>query len=141
VGEPVLGRTTAADPCRAALRELGAPDSPRERAAMMIMVHVIDVESAGRKVWRDVPPLADVEVRVWTPLREGVIHACDCPQRTLTLELKEHMLSRLLMRRLDVASAVAEERITLCGAEPGDAEALADALRPCPWVYHQIDYL
>jgi predicted N-acetyltransferase YhbS len=125
----------------AALRRLGAALPPREQGAMMAMVHVLDIASTGQKVWRDVPALRDVEVRVWTPQREGVIHRAAAPRRTLTLELKEHELSRLLMRRLNAAVAVEEERITLCGEEPGDAEALAEALAPCPWAYHPIDYL
>ena len=140
LGEPVSVRATTGSMLEALLRRMGLADPPREHA-MMIMIHVVDPESTGRKVWRRVPALADVEVRVWTPEREGAIHAPAAPTRTLTLELKEHMLSRLLVRRLDVAAAVAEERITVCGARPGDAEALAQALAPCPWVYHQIDYL
>lgn len=124
-----------------ALRRLGATPPPRENAALMLMVHILDIASTGRKVWRDVPALRDVEVRVWTPEREGIIHAAATPKRTLTLEMKEHTLARLLMRRLDVARAVAEERITLHGDEPGDVEALTDALDPCPWMYHPIDYL
>ena len=139
-GEPLRCRVSAAAPIAAAVLELGAALPPRERASM-IMVHVLDIESTARKVWRHVPELRDIEVRVWTPLREGILHRPERVSRTVTLELKEHMLSRLLMRRLDVATAVAEERITLCGALPGDPEAIARALPPCPWVYHQIDYL
>ena len=139
-GRPLRCRVSTAAPLAQTIRELGVELPPRERSSM-IMVHVLDIESAGRKVWRDVPELRDVEVRVWTPAREGVLHAPACPIRSVTLELKEPMLSRLLCRRLDVAPAVAEERMTLCGGRPGDAQALARALPPCPWVYHQIDYL
>ena len=140
-GVPVRCYASHASPMTAALRDLGVELPPRERGAMMLMVHVVDIESTGRKVWRDVEALRDVEVRVWTPEREGAIHAPASPVRTITLELKEHTLSRLLMRRLDVAAAVAEERITLCGGRPGDAQALGEALAPCPWAYHPIDYL
>jgi len=139
-GRPLRCRVSTAAPLAQAIRQLGVELPPRERSSMT-MVHVLDIGSAGRKVWRDVPELRDVEVRVWTPSREGVLHAPACPTRSVAFELKEPMLSRLLCRRLDVAAAVAEERITLCGARPGDAEALARALPPCPWVYHQIDYL
>lgn len=138
-GQPVRCRVSTAAPI-AAVPAVRAALGPRERASM-IMVHVLDIESTGRKVWRPVPELADVEVRAWTPRREGVVHRAPSPARTVTLELKEPMLSRLLMRRLDVAAAVREERITLDGARPGDAEAIAQALPPCPWVYHHIDYL
>jgi len=140
-GAPVRCYASHGTLAAAALREMGAEFPPRERGAMMLMVHILDIESTGPKAWRDVPALRDVEVRVWTPEREGVIHRPEVPRRTLTLELKEHMLSRLLMRRLDVAVAVEEERITLRGDEPGDADALAKALAHCPWVYHPIDYL
>lgn len=139
-GAPVHYRLTAPSPLAPVLDDLGVAWPPRQGASM-IMAHVLDIESAARKVWRPVPALHDVEVRVWTPLREGVLHQPDRPARTLTIELKEPMLSRLLLRRLDLAAAVAEERITLCGARPGDPDALARALPPCPWVYHQIDYL
>jgi len=139
-GRPLRCRVSTAAPLAQAIRQLGVGLPPRERSSM-IMVHVLDIASAGRKVWRDVPELRDVEVRVWTPAREGVLHAAASAARSVTLELKEPMLSRLLMRRLDVAIALAEERMTLCGGRPGDAEALARALPPCPWVYHQIDYL
>ena len=138
-GQPVRCRVSTASPL-ATLADIRSALPPRERSSM-IMAHVLGIESTGRKVWRDVPELRDVEVRAWTPLREGLVHRAPSPARTLTLELKEPMLSRLLMRRLDVAAAVAEERITLHGAQPGDADALAQALPPCPWVYHQIDYL
>ena len=140
-GKPVGGRGTDGSLVANAFRALGATCPLREKGAMMIMVHILDIEATGSKVWRDVPALRDVEVRVWTPEREGVIHRADSPARTLTLELKEHMLSRLLMRRLDAAVAVAEDRITLCGAQPGDAGALSQALAPCPWAYHHIGYL
>jgi len=140
-GAPVRCLASHASPMAGALRKLGAPFPPRENGAMMLMVHVLDVESTGRKVWRDVPALRDVEVRLWTPEREGVIHAPPSPKRTLTIELKEHLLSRLLMRRLDVASAVAAELITIHGGQPADTALLAEALAPCPWVYHPIDYL
>ncbi len=139
-GRPLRCRVSTAAPIAEAVRRLGAELPPRERASM-VMAHVLDVEATGAKVWRHVPELRGVEVRVWTPLREGILHRAHAPERTLTVELKEHMLSRLLLRRLDVALAVAEERITLCGARPGDVDALARALPPCPWVYHHIDYL
>jgi hypothetical protein len=108
---------------------------------MCIMVHVLDIEATGRKVWADVSQLRDVDVRIWTPQREGILHRGTGSTRAVTIELKEHMLSRLLMRRLDLAAAVAEERVTLHGDRRGDLQALAAALAPCPWVYHHLDYL
>jgi len=140
-GQPVRCYASRGSPVVAALRELGAEFPAREHGAMMLMVHIIDIESTGRKVWRDVPRLRDVEVRVWTPEREGVIHQPRSRSRTLGVELKEHMLPRLLLRRLDARAAVAEERITLWGETSGDADSLAEALAPSPWVYHPIDYL
>lgn len=140
-GAPVRCYATHGCLLDAALRRLGTRCPPRERGGMMPMVHVLDIASTGAKVWRDIPGLRDVEVRVWTPEREGIVHGAAAPKRTVTIELKEHALARLLMRRLDVARAVAEERVTLHGDEPGDAEALTNAFDPCPWIYHPIDYL
>jgi len=140
-GAAVQARVTPGTVVEAAFRRLEARPPARESGATCIMVCVLDVESTGAKVWGDAPELRNVEVRVWTPLREGVIHRAEAAARTVTIELKEHMLSRLLMRRLDVRAAVQEERMTLHGDEPGDLEALARALKPCRWMYHQFDYL
>lgn len=124
-----------------AFTALGAGTPPRERGCSSIMVHVLDPESTFRHVLGDVPALRDVELRFWTPERDGVLRCPRSSARTVTIELKEHMLSRLLMRRLDVATAVTEERITLHGAQPGDVQALAAALCPAPWTTCRLDYL
>lgn len=140
-GDPVVASASPGSLVEQVFRSLGAPVPSRAQSSTCIMVRVLDIESTGRKVWVDVPQLSGVQVRVWTPEREGVLHAPAAAARVLTLELKEHMLSRLLMRRLDVACAVREERMTVHGERPGDVQALAEALRPCPWVTQRFDYL
>jgi len=140
-GAAITAYATSGSLVEQAFRALGADVPLRERGSTCIMVHILDTESTGRKVWNDVPELRDVEVRVWTPQREGIVHAPARAVRSLTLELKESMLSRLLMRRLDVACAVREERVTIHGDRPGDVESLARALKPCAWITQRLDYL
>jgi hypothetical protein len=140
-GMPVVARSASGGLMEEASRRMGAPPPARESGAMCIMVHVLDIETTGRNVWNPVPELEDVEVRVWTPDRDGVIHRPAAPARSVTVELKEHMLARLLMRRLDLRSAVREERVTLHNGTAADADALSEALSPCPWAFQQVDYL
>ena len=44
------------------------------------------------------------------------------------------------MRRLDVASAVASDLLTIAGESADDRERLAAALPYVPWEYHWIDW-
>lgn len=145
-----------------ALRSLGRPVSlPASRGTMLwrilnersisssvqvertrpVIVHILNIESTADRVWNCVSRLEDVTVRARTHAREGIIHRGPDSSRDITLDLHEQTLSRLLMRRIDVAQAVAEERIAVTGADQADIDALAAALPPCPWVYHGIDGL
>lgn len=122
-----------------AFQQLGFSSPLRNNA---FVVKPLNIPAIGNKIRQPVPGLENVEVRVWTPEREEMLFAAAGElKRKLTIQLKEDMLARLLVRRLDMAVALREERITLQGAVPGDVEALAEALRPCPWVFHEIDGL
>ena len=125
----------------AAALSLGATTNSRDLSVTFMMAGILDVESAGAKVWRSVPALDNVEVRVWTAERDGVIHWVKSPERTITLEMKEPTLSAMLCRRLSVKTAIEEERITVVGHREGDIDALNEALRPCAWHYDFIDHL
>jgi GNAT superfamily N-acetyltransferase len=123
------------------LTETSVRQAARVERVRPIIVHVLNIESTAAAVWQKVPQLESVEVKVKTHTREGVIHSVASAARTILLELHEHTLSRLLVRRIDVAQAVREERIAVTGATQADIDALTDALSPCPWVYHEIDGL
>ncbi len=106
-----------------------------------VIVHILNIESTADRVWNRVSRLEDVTVKARTGVREAVLHSGPHPAREITLDLHEQTLSRLLMRRIDVTRAVAEEQIATTGASQSDIDALAEALPPCPWAYHGIDGL
>ncbi len=118
------------------------PTPGRWKNANAVVVKPLDVPANYGKIDTPPPALAAAALRVWTPEREAVLYAPPGgAARDLTLELKEDMLARLLVRRMDLECALREERATLKGALPGDAAALAGALRPAPWVFQPIDGL
>ncbi len=124
------------------LWDKGFRPSPRGSSSMMIMAHVLDPAALAGKVWQENAEARPLEVSIWTPEREAVIHPSDgTPSRSVTLEMKEDALTRLLLARLDLVSAVRQELVTVAGAQEGDVEAIARALPFAPWVYHQIDYI
>ncbi|MBT3374902.1 MAG: GNAT family N-acetyltransferase [Lentisphaerae bacterium] len=124
-----------------AFTTLGAAPPSRGKGGCSIMVHILDPESTAGRVLHPVPALRGLELRYWTPERDGVLQSPQAPDRVITLELKEHMLSRLLMRRLDISAALAEERITLHGGCPEDTALLARAFAPAPWTTCRMDFL
>jgi GNAT superfamily N-acetyltransferase len=75
---------------------------------------------------------------VWTPertLRFGP------GEVSLQLEMKESDLHRLLLRRLDLESAVHEQRVTVRLGGWDSIRRVASVLSPVPWVYHHLDYV
>lgn len=106
-----------------------------------VIVHVLNIESTARRVWTGASGLGNISVKVRTHAREATLHGSADPTREISLDLQEHTLSRLLMRRIDVGQAVREERIAAKGADRADIDALTEAFRPCPWVYHGVDGL
>jgi GNAT superfamily N-acetyltransferase len=123
------------------LHEPSLSESVRVERTRPIIVHILNVETTADRVWRQVPRLDNVTVKVRTNVRDAILRPTPSGSREITLELHEATLSRLLMRRIDLVQAVAEERIAVTGADQADIDALADALPPCPWVYHRMDGL
>ncbi len=142
-GKNLYADVTPGSAIEGAVIASGGTTKVRNESATAIMVHIYDIASTGKKVWNSVPELENVTVKVWTPQREGVIHAAadNASGREIVLEMKEHALSRLLMRRLSLKSAIAEERITATGVLPGDLDYLTSSLTPCLWQYHYIDHI
>ncbi len=140
-GENLYFDVTPGSAIENAVIAAGGTTKTRNESSIAIMAHVYDLESTGRKIWNPVPELENVTVKVWTPEREGIIHAATRPDREIILEMKEPTLSRLMMRRLNLKSAVDEERITATGLHHGDPDHLTSALAPCHWQYHYIDHI
>jgi len=141
LGRPVTLSASYGTPLWDILNEMCARRSAREERVRPVIVHILNIESAAEAVWKDVPQLENVAVTVKTHTREGTLHPAESPEKTILLQLHEQTLSRLLMRRLNVAQAVREERIAITGALQSDIDALTEALSPCPWIYHEVDGL
>jgi len=139
---PVSFHMTRDDPMAAALQRRGAAPLPRSRSSMMIMAKLFDPEALARKVWDSSVELREAEVIAWTPQREACLYRAPAPvNRRITLEMKDDILARMLVGRLDAAAAYQQDLITVTGAGPGDVDAIARALPFCPWVHHDIDYI
>jgi GNAT superfamily N-acetyltransferase len=129
-------------PYRPLLEALGFRQTPRSESSTMIMAHVLDPEGLARAVWCTDEATAALDVRAWTPERACQLHAATgAERRTLLLEMKEHVLTRLLFRRLDLEAAIADGVVTVIGGDRWAVTALARALPPVPWTYHYLDYI
>lgn len=111
----------------------------------MILARPIRPERIFAKIWDtcgDGPLPEDLEVRAWTPGREFVLKEARERKRTVTLEMKDDILARFLMCRLDVEAAVKQELITVYGDV--DKEVLSRICSGVPfvrWVHHPTDYI
>jgi GNAT superfamily N-acetyltransferase len=74
----------------------------------------------------------------WTPQRTVRLGPGEA---SVQLEMKEDDLHRLLLRRLDLVSAVREQRVTVRGGGWDQVRRVASVLAPVPWVYHHLDYV
>src|SRR5204862_237954 len=70
---------------------------------------------------------------VWTPERTLRLGS---DETSLRLEMKEGDLHRLLLRRLDLDSAIRQQRVTVRAGDWDSIRRVASVLAPAPWVYH-----
>lgn len=125
------------------LREAGFIGIPRSRSSMMIMAYIIDPNSLAKKVWRENENLRNVKVSAWSPSRRVILHESEAstPSKEITLEMKDDILTRLLLSRLDLVSAVKQEMVTVVGGDMNDIRDIAYSLPYTPWEHHDIDYI
>ena len=124
---------------RPVFEELGFTPRPRGN---MIMGTPLDWEALAALVWVPQPELTEVQVELWTPDEEAVIHRpAGAPERAITIECKHEQAVRWLMSRLDLPAAYGSELLTCRGAQPGDIEALGRAIPFTPWEYQGIDHI
>ena len=82
-----------------------------------------------------------ITVEVWTPARSLTLRQEDQGAPTLSLEMKEETLHRLLLARVDLQAAVREQRVTVRAGDWDLLSRVAAILQPVPWVYHHLDYI
>ena len=141
LGPPVSLPASRGTPLWHLLSETPLSSAVQVERTRPVIVHILNAESTAGRVWVNVSRLEDATVQARTGARETLLYRGPHPAREIILDLHEQTLSRLLMRRIDVARAVSEERIATTGADQSDIDALTEALPPCPWVYHGIDGL
>lgn len=141
-GVSAHARLADGSPYAPVLQALGFRPRPRSRGGMMILGRLLDPEGLAEAAWRPSEATQGLEVTVWTPGREVILHrASGEGTRRVVLEMKESGLARLLLGRLDLTAALDMGLVTAPGASGADLAAVADALPWAPWAYHQLDYV
>ena len=104
------------------LKEAGFVGFPRSESSMMIMAHIVDPESLAKKVWRENENLRNVTVIAWSPRRQVILHQAETgvPRKKIILEMKDDILTRLLLSRIDLISAVKQELVTVAKGDMKD---------------------
>ncbi len=140
-GERKLGvniQISDEDPFRPLFQANGFLSEPR---GTIIMGQVIDVPSFFEKHWHERFGLYNTALEVTTPKDDYVLIDPETRQSTLTLEMKEEMLHRWLLGRLDLRARLTEGSITAYGANSAVIEQVCDAIPFSPWAYHFIDWI
>ena len=140
-GERKLGvniQISDEDPFRPLFQANGFLSEPR---GTIIMGQVIDVPSFFEKHWHERFGLYNTALEVTTPKDDYVLIDPETRQSTLTLEMKEEMLHRWLLGRLDLRARLAEGSVTAYGANSAVIEQVCDAIPFSPWAYHFIDWI
>lgn len=136
-GWPMTTIASVDSPWRMLMREMGFEESLR---ATMIMGQPIAPARLFEKVCADFDAVAELKIAIWSPGYEHTIWEGPDAKREIIIEGKELLLNRMLMRRIDIPSAVASDLLTIAGEEADDRERLAAALPYVPWEYHKIDW-
>ena len=140
-GERKLGvdiQASDADPFVPLFHSNGFLPEPR---GTIIMGQVIDVPEFFNAHWSERFELHNTALIVSTPREEYTLIDPEIRQNTLTLEMKEEMLHRWLLGRLDLRARLAEGSVTTYGASAQLVERLCDAIPYTPWAYHFIDWI
>jgi GNAT superfamily N-acetyltransferase len=122
-------------------RALGFTGSSRAMSSHFQMAHIIDPPALAQRQLADVPELSRTRIEAFIPEADYVLQAPDRATKTVMLEMKQETLARMLLSRLDLRAALAEERVTALGASAGDMDALARAFPLCRWEYSPVDHI
>lgn len=136
-GQPVTTIASVDSPWRMLMREMGFEEGLRHT---MIMGQPIAPGRLFEKVCADFDPVSELKINIWSPRYEDTIWEGEDATREITVEGRDLLLNRMLMRRVDVAAAVASDLLTIAGERADDRERLAAALPYAPWEYHKIDW-
>lgn len=140
-GERKLGvdiQASDEDPFVPLFRSNGFLPEPR---GTIIMGQVVDVPEFFNAHWSERFELHNTALIVTTPREDYTLIDPEIRQNTLTLEMKEEMLHRWLLGRLDLRARLAEGSVTAHGTSAQLVERVCDAIPFTPWAYHFIDWI
>lgn len=112
-----------------------------EPRGTIIMGQVIDIPEFFAQHWSSRFELHNTALVVATPKEEYVLIEPEIRQSTLTLEMKEEMVHRWLLARLDLRARLSEGSVTAYGTNSQVVERVCDAIPFTPWAYHFIDWI
>lgn len=125
-------------PYREALHRTGFEAKGR---GMQIMALSFDSKSLFEKLWKHKFNMPGIELKVWTPEQEFImLEAQGDKVKSVTLEMKEEILTRWLLGRIDFRARVNEGTITVLNGDDGIIDEIARCIPLTDWVYQQIDY-
>jgi predicted N-acetyltransferase YhbS len=125
--------SSAHHPVQPVLYQLGFQPDPREEAAVTAAV-IFQHASIWRKLACGQPPFA---LKIWTPTQTLELLGTG---RTIHLEMKDDLLTRLFLSRENFLQAWEAEKITSPDAQI-PLEALASLFAPAPWVFHWLEWI
>ena len=142
-GRPLRApQISLANPVAPTLNRLGFEE---ERSEPHIMARVIRPHRLFIRLADSNPDVADfrstVNLICSTPHRTIDLQTPPQPEHTINLEMKEHMLARLLLCRLDLRSAIENELVRCRGDKGTLIDTLAEICRPAPWIQWFTDYV
>jgi len=120
---------------------LGFSRVPRSENSEIIMAFPLRPDKMARAAWKPNAALRRVKVVAWTPTQSVALNDPESARRIIALEMKDDILTRLLMSRVDVIGAVKQELITTTGGSAKDIKAIASSLPYTSWEYLPIDYI
>jgi len=107
-----------------------------------IMSLSFDSKALFNKVWKKRLYLPGIELKVWTPKQEiTLVAGKDNNAREVTIEMKEEMLTRWLMGRLNFNAGINEGTITVANGNKIIINEIARTIGYNEWEYHPIDYI
>lgn len=109
---------------------------------LIILGYLLDLKEIFDKLYNPFGGLENTRVKVWTPKRELVLYKpkmrCN---REVTLQMKEWVLHRFLLSRLDIKNSIRQGLITLYGADENWIREFVRSIPFTEWIYHHIDYI
>ncbi|MEW6355483.1 MAG: GNAT family N-acetyltransferase [Planctomycetota bacterium] len=135
-GATVLLPSSDTIPCLPVALRLGFKPGPR---GLIILARILRHKDIFDRIWQGGKSLADLKLTIWTPEFQFVALDGTPGGPDVTLEMKNETMTQLLLARVDVKAALADERITAYGADAALLAQIGQGFPFCKWIYHHLD--